>query len=54
MVLNHSRPAFVMSPVPCAQRPHPKKPGLAKGKIHMAADFDRTPESVIRAFEGDS
>ena len=28
-----------------------RKPGHYKGKIRMAADFDQTPQEVIRAFE---
>jgi prevent-host-death family protein len=31
----------------------PRRPvGLLKGKIHMAPDFDDTPEEVIAAMEG--
>jgi antitoxin (DNA-binding transcriptional repressor) of toxin-antitoxin stability system len=52
VVLKHNRPAFVMAPLPAGEISHPKKPGLVKGRIRMAKDFDRTPESVIRAFEG--
>jgi len=29
------------------------QPGHYKGKIRMAADFDQTPQKVIRAFEDD-
>lgn len=29
-----------------------RKPGLLKGKIRIAADFDHTPDEVIAAFEG--
>jgi antitoxin (DNA-binding transcriptional repressor) of toxin-antitoxin stability system len=52
LVLKHHRSAFLLSPVPQAGKARPKKPGLARGKIHMAPDFDATPEDVIRAFEG--
>ena len=54
VVCKHNRPAFVMAPLPTASQAHPKKPGLAKGKIRMATDFDRTPESVIEDFEGNA
>lgn len=30
----------------------PRKPGALKGRIKMAADFDRTPADLIAAFEG--
>ena len=30
-----------------------RTPGRFKGKVRMAADFDQTPEEVIRAFEDD-
>lgn len=30
-----------------------RQPGHYKGKIRMAADFDQTPQEVIRAFEDD-
>jgi antitoxin (DNA-binding transcriptional repressor) of toxin-antitoxin stability system len=29
-----------------------RKPGRFKGRIHMADDFDHTPEDIIDAFEG--
>ena len=29
-----------------------RQPGRFKGQIQLAADFDRTPESLIEAFEG--
>jgi antitoxin (DNA-binding transcriptional repressor) of toxin-antitoxin stability system len=30
-----------------------RTPGRYKGQIHMAEDFDQTPDDVILAFEGD-
>lgn len=30
-----------------------RKPGRFKGKIRIAADFDHTPEELIRDFEGE-
>jgi antitoxin (DNA-binding transcriptional repressor) of toxin-antitoxin stability system len=52
LVLKHRRPAFVIAPVPVVLRVRIKKPGLVKGKIQMAADFDHTPADLIAAFEG--
>ena len=52
LVLKHSRPAFVIGPVPAGLKAKIKKPGLAKGKIRMAPDFDKTPDDVVAAFEG--
>ena len=54
VVLKHHQPAFVIAPVPSRAEPAKKRPGLAAGKIHMAADFDRTPEEIVAAFEGDA
>lgn len=33
-------------------RQHGRKPGLWKGKVRMASDFDELPEDLISAFEG--
>lgn len=52
VVLKHNRPAFVIAPLHASETHRIKKPGLAKGRIRMSADFDTTPESVIREFEG--
>ncbi len=52
LVLKHNRPAFIIAPVPHSAAPSPKKPGIAKGRIRLAADFDRTPADVIRQFKG--
>ena len=30
----------------------PRQPGALRGKIHMAEDFDETPQWLIDAFEG--
>lgn len=38
--------------VPCRQ-PSQRKPGRCKGQIHMAPDFDKTPQDLIAAFEGE-
>ena len=42
----HGRP--VARVVPVAER----RPGLLKGRIGMAADFDETPGWLVDAFEG--
>jgi prevent-host-death family protein len=39
--------------VPYRPRQARRRLGRAKGKIWMAADFDATPEDLIRSFEGD-
>ncbi len=54
VVLKHQRPAFVIAPAPRGSEARLKRPGLALGKIHMAFDFDTTPEEVVKAFEGQS
>jgi len=54
IVLKHNRPAFLIAPVPHTAQTRLKTPGLARGQIHMAADFDVTPPDVIAAFEGAS
>ena len=46
VVLKHNRQAFLIAPLTTEAVGQVKKPGLAKGKIRMAKDFDRTPESV--------
>jgi prevent-host-death family protein len=35
--------------VPVTRR---RRPGSLRGRIHMAPDFDETPEELIDAFEG--
>ncbi len=40
--------------VPYETRKEPRRPGRWKGKLWVADDFDRTPEELISAFEGDS
>jgi antitoxin (DNA-binding transcriptional repressor) of toxin-antitoxin stability system len=52
LVLKHNRSAFLIAPLPQGAKAQPKTPGLASGQIHMAPDFDATPEDVIRDFEG--
>jgi len=52
LVLKHHRSAFQITPVSQTSKGLTKTPGLAQGKIHIAQDFDATPEDVIEAFEG--
>jgi antitoxin (DNA-binding transcriptional repressor) of toxin-antitoxin stability system len=52
LVLKHRHPSFVIGPAPQTAQTRAKFPGLARGRIHMAPDFDVTPEDVINAFEG--
>jgi antitoxin (DNA-binding transcriptional repressor) of toxin-antitoxin stability system len=37
--------------IPHREQQEPRTPGRLKGQIHMAEDFDRTPEEVVAAFE---
>lgn len=37
--------------VPFEPGREPRAPGLWRGRVHMAVDFDETSEDVIRAFE---
>jgi len=38
--------------VPHRDEPAARKPGRFKGRIRIAEDFDRTPEDLVDAFEG--
>lgn len=38
--------------VPYQAKAEPRKPGMWKGKVTMAADFDVTPPEVIATFDG--
>jgi antitoxin (DNA-binding transcriptional repressor) of toxin-antitoxin stability system len=40
--------------LPHRQERRERKPGLLKGKIRIARDFDATPPELIAAFEGRS
>jgi prevent-host-death family protein len=37
--------------VPYRPRTTPREPGLWRGRVSLAADFDRTPESLLSEFE---
>ena len=37
--------------VPLATRTQPRRPGLWRGRAHMAPDFDQTPSDLLDAFE---
>jgi prevent-host-death family protein len=38
--------------VPYRQDREPRRPGGLRGRVRIAADFDETPDEVIRQFEG--
>jgi prevent-host-death family protein len=40
--------------VPYEERGLPRKPGVWKGKVRIAPDFDELPEAVRKAFKGAS
>jgi antitoxin (DNA-binding transcriptional repressor) of toxin-antitoxin stability system len=52
VVSRHRRAAFVLAALPHADQARPKAPGLARGRVHLAPDFDATPDDLIRDFEG--
>ena len=37
--------------VPYEKNREPRKPGMWRGRVRMAADFGETPDEVIAAFE---
>ena len=39
--------------VPLQRDTTPREPGRFKGKISLSEDFEKTPEELIRAFEGE-
>jgi prevent-host-death family protein len=39
--------------VPVKHRTKPRVPGKWRGKVWMAEDFDRLPDDVLDAFEGE-
>jgi prevent-host-death family protein len=38
--------------VPFRPQREPRVPGTWRGRVHMAADFDTTPNELIEGFEG--
>jgi prevent-host-death family protein len=38
--------------VPYVERREERRPGLWRGKVRIAQDFDATPEEIVAAFEG--
>lgn len=40
--------------VPVQRAPQRRTPGMLRGKIWMAPDFDETPEELIHLFEGEA
>ncbi len=41
-----------LRPPPALERPH-RKPGALRGRIRMAPDFDRFPDEMLAAMEGE-
>ena len=39
--------------VPFRETKAPRSPGVWKGSVEVAPDFDVTPEEVVGSFEGD-
>ena len=37
--------------VPFRSREEPRTPGIWRGKVRLAPDFDRTPDDLLDAFE---
>lgn len=52
LVLKRHRAAFMIVPPEHGLQARAKTPGILRGQIRMAPDFDRTPEDVIADFEG--
>jgi prevent-host-death family protein len=50
VIARDGKPAVRLVPIKPAATP--RRPGRLRGRVHMSADFDRTPESVIEEFEG--
>ncbi|KAF0250481.1 MAG: prevent-host-death family protein [bacterium] len=40
--------------VPYKQSDEPRQPGMWKGQVWMADDFDELPEEIMAAFRGES
>jgi prevent-host-death family protein len=38
--------------IPFRARTAPRAPGIWRGRVKLAADFDTTPDDVVRDFEG--
>lgn len=51
VIARAGKPAVRLVPVDPPKK-KPRKPGLWKGKVWIAPDFDQTPEWLIDAFEG--
>lgn len=52
IIAKNGRPYLELRPYAMPQ--HPRKPGRLAGRIHLAEDFDYTPNDIIDAFEGRS
>lgn len=51
VIARHGHP--VVKLIPCTPPKSPRKPGILKGKITIADDFDTLPESIMKQFYGD-
>lgn len=48
VICRHGKPYLRLT----AYQPASRVPGLWKGKVWIASDFDETPSEVVEAFEG--
>ena len=51
LVMSRNEVIAEIRPPSGAERPH-RSPGMLKGKIRMAADFDALPDDILSAMEG--
>jgi len=52
IIARDGKPLIRLVPVSVPQAP--RQPGRLRGRVQMAADFDRTPDEIIDAFESDA
>ncbi len=51
LVMARNEAVAEIRPPPSLERPR-RAPGLLKGKIHLAEDFDDLPDDILSAMEG--
>ena len=51
LITSHDQVLAELRPPPAAERPR-RRPGVLRGKIRMAPDFDTLPQDVLAAMEG--
>lgn len=51
LITSHDQVLAELRPPPSAERPR-RRPGVLRGRIRMAADFDTLPPDVLAAMEG--